>query len=495
MPASDRVGLALPTRRGILRAAGASAGAAALGLGLSACASPNGAAGSSGTSSGSAAPAAATTGTPVSFTAMYQAGLWSPNQTQIVLDALWQATQPFRDQNPSIKLTMEPLLGSVASLDFTTGTAPDLVVGWNEFTSLTNAGFLQDLSPYVRQSNRTLDAWPTYAVDGYRVNGKLYALPFYVATTSMVTDHALLDQLGLEYPAPDWTFAQWTTLWSATTQRGGKNPRSGGGIFWSEPGIDDSYFRGWGGTIMDPAQPTHCVIDSEACIAAGEAIFPLLQQGIATKNSWTDGPGAVATGRQGTCALWNAALAVTSVVLTLARLPKWDFYPMPRMPQGSFAYTQRVFRGMNAATKAPDAAWTLLDWLCWDPTVQRVLMHYGLEPPALKSLQPEYVTILKQTIPPFAHKNLDAIIGEIVNNGAVPDALFPVASDQARTLLTTGEQGIIDRKAEVRGEFKALAQQMTALEEAHAQEEAVQAEIGTRFPTVGSTIAVVQPGL
>ena len=477
------------TRRSLLRLGGPVAAAAAIDLGGCARAALR-----SGQPPKSGTPTVASNRIPLTFEPL-NAGLWSPQGSKIVLEALWTALGPWRQAHTSIDLQMQPFGGDTEATALIAGTAPDVILGWQNFGALASQGLLLDVNPYLKLSNRSLDVWPSYAVDAYRIDGKQYAFPFYVATTCMVVNHAVLDQVGLSYPVPNATFAEWTSLWTATTKRG-TNPRYGGSIKSTINGLAQAYFKGWGGSIMDPADPTRCTLDSPECVAAGNAIFPLLTEQVCTFNYGIgDCITGIESGRYASAVLWNAALAVTVLVEALVNLPKWDFYAMPTMPRGSFAHTQYDYRAVNAATKHPEPAWELLEWLSFDPAFQRTLMRYGLEPPALKSLQEEYTAVLAQVVPPLRSKNLSVLTQYVRNNGAIMEPNFLVAETQTQQIILSGEQAIVARKQGVALGLRTLAQQVNALQTASLKQSARASAMSKAFPVKGPAVATVTPGL
>ena len=422
-------------------------------------------------------------------------GLWSGQGSTLVAQALWQTLEPWRQQNPSVELTMLPFGGDTDTVEILSGTSPDVILAWQDFGALSGQGLLLNLTPYLRAANRTVDVWPGYAISSYQVGGQLYALPFYLATTAMLVNESIFDDLGLAYPAPDATFADWSQLWRQATLTGSK-PRYGGAIKQTEVGLPQSYFTGWGGQIMDPADPTHCTLDSAACIAAGNALFPLIIEGVcAWDYGITDAESGFSAGRYASAVLWNAALAITSLDVGLAQLPKWDFYPMPVLPQGAFASTQYDFRAISATSPNPDAAYSLLDWLSFEPDFQRALMRLGLEPPALTALQEEYTQVLAAIVPPFKSKNLGVLTQYIRNNGAVMDPIFPYQEPQAQSMLVAGEQQIIAGKVDVTLGLQQLAQQVTALEAAGKLQMGRLATNRAAFPTTGPNVATVGTGI
>lgn len=471
------------SRRAVLSAGGAAA--AWLLAARAAAAAP---------SAPAAGPTAATSTVPLSFEPL-NSGLWTPQGSKLVMGALWEALAPWRASHRSVNLQMLPFGGDTAVTDLVTGTAPDVILAWQNFGQLVSQGLLLDVNPYLKLSNRSLDVWPSYAVDAYQWQGGQYGFPFYVATTCMVVNEDVLDQIGQPYPSPNATFAEWAALWGAATKKGA-SPRYGGSIKSTVNGIAQAYFRGWGGSIMDPADPTRCTLDSAACIAAGNAVFPLLSEGVCALNyGISDCITGLETQRYASAVLWNAALAVTSLDLALAKMPKWNFYPMPVMPNGAFAHTQYDYRAINAATKHAEAAWELLEWLSFEPAFQRTLMQYGLEPPALKSLQEEYITTLASVIPPFAHKNLSVITQYILHNGAIMEPIFPANEAQVQSLIGTGEQAIIDGKYDVTEGLTQLAGQVTAIEVEGVRSAAAAVAAEHAFPTSGPAVAQMPLGL
>ena len=248
-------------------------------------------------------------------------------------------------------------------------------------------------------------------------------------------------------------------------------------MHWTATGLPQATFSGWGGQIMDPAAPVRCRLDSPECLAAGNALLPLVSEGICQLHgtggmTWLP---ALVGGGLVSAVLWNPALAITTQVETLMQLPKWDFFLMPTMPKGNFAHTQHDFRALNAATRYPEATWELLEWLSFKPDFQRVLMRYGLEPPALTSLQQEYVQVLRQVVPALQSKNLGAVTHYIQTNGAVPNPFYPVAGVQAEGIMQQGELAVIGRKVGITAGLTQVAQQVTRLEAAEQDQAAQEA--------------------
>ena len=452
---------------------------------------------------GSAAPTRAAQRVTLTFQAAAQGSYFfaSPAEWPQASRLLYDATAAFRAKYPSIDLrlwgtTVNPVAEVVA------GTGPDVVQlqgGQGAIGTWMASGLLLDLEPYVRKSN--LDLGSTFASSTLAVaqeGTSLYAFPYYSETMAMAVNEGALDAMGVAYPPPAWDYKQWAQ-WAREVavalraQGASSAPRYATTVatIFGGPVVAGFYFEGWGGGIVDIHNRERCLLNTAGSVACGEFLYGLMLDGVAQPAQLI--PPAFVAGRQ------IAATDQQGFVLrdaTALRSTKWAYYPMPRWPRGAYDFTNENLVGINAATKSPEAAWELLNFVCASPQYQRALMHLFLYPPALKSLWTEWVAEVHAVAPPLKGKHVDAFTARMQDNLLVPvyGGSFSESDTQAMNIVTSYCGQILARKIDVQGAFSAIVHEVDALERTAAQHQAAARVEVARYPTRGPTIAAVTPG-
>lgn len=427
-----------------------------------------------GTGAGTAGPAAPTTASPKTTLVFqpWQNAYGFQSLGKAVNELMYDATAPFRDAHPSIDLKMygpdiNPIAATIA------GAGPDvpqLQGGGSGFDGWLGGSLLLDLRPYVQKSNLDLTQFSTGQLETVTArSGALYALPNYMGTAAVVVNYTVLDELGLAYPPKTWDYKQYAdfahSVAGPVTKPAGW--RYGATFDFAESGPDAFYFRGFGGNIVDPADPTHCTLDSPECVAAGEYLYEMI---------WakTAQPGRVDTngfaqGREVAPFAWVQQMLQW---VTAWKAFKWDFYPMPTWPKGVYSMTNPNYFAINSETKAPDAAWELLQWLCAGPDWQRAMMKLVLLPPGYLPVWDEWLATVRAVAPTLADKDLE-VFSNIVHKGntiQVDGARFAYADGQAKQLLQPWTTQLQQQKISVQQAFTQAAQQINAFEAAAAHE-------------------------
>lgn len=471
-------------RRALLRAGAAAAAGAAAVPWLAAC-----------SAAGARTPAAPTpAGAVITLVFQPYTSAYGFADTGTLNQILQQATQPFLDQNPGIRLTLYgPAVNPVAAVIAGAGPdVPQLQGGGGGIFGWLQGPFLLDLQPYVQQSNVDLSNFSAGQLADVTRGGALYGIPNYTGTAAVAVNEAALDALGLSYPRPDWTYTDWATLAasaSGTAQNGQR--RYGTTIdsdsFGSGPGA--FYYHGWGADLVDPADPTHCALGSAEAIACGEFLYGLVQNQSA-QFGWVP-PGFA----QGLCAApfcWLQTYIIPAA--TQWRSFKWDFWPQPLWPKGAFTMTNPNFYAISSTSQHPDQAWELVQWLTVQPDWQRIMMRAVLLPPGYLPLWEEWTAIVRQVAPPLADKNLDVFAQSVKNGIMTGGTHFAYNDPQAKQIVTKGYAAIAAGRSTVAETFPQIAQQIDALEQAAAAEAATGATLAKRFPTSGPALAGVATG-
>lgn len=486
-------------RRGVLRMLGGGAAAALAAGALGACAATGAASGGG--------PSAPRTAAPQQAAGHTITLLWRPwynfneGTSKLGLQLLYDGTAPFRASHKGVDFRLTALGYQGATIAaILAGNGPDVFEDW-VFPPYIENNLLLDLQPYMRKANLDLSVYPSSYVSYFREIGSFspkaagfFVLPDYVHTLGQAVNLGVLDQLGVAYPEPGWTWADWTRFWTATAKRS-TNPqrRRYGGQFYMS-GYDyyggnpaPWYWHGFGGGFVQPGAPTHCHLAAPGSIRFAEWAFPLMREQIIGYGHFRAGqqvsePRGTAGGLLYSAEQWRGL--------------KWAIYPMPVWPDGK-AWTFGVASGYaaNAATKHPDLCWEFIEWLCHEPAWPRYMMRLALIGPILNSLWSEWETIVTSVAPTLKDKQLHYLTQTVRDDLLYVGKSFKYA-DAATARAINHWTGLAQAgKVPVAQALPEAAAQVDALQLAAAAQSGVAAQALRRFPVRGRSIARVTPGL
>jgi ABC-type glycerol-3-phosphate transport system substrate-binding protein len=298
-------------------------------------------------------------------------------------------------------------------------------------------------------------------VEALMLGGTHYALPSYEGCPTMYYRQDILDELGLSYPEPGWTYQDAEKLWRACTSIKPNYVRHGVSLY---TGYEMEYlYKGWGGSEMDPTH-TRCLLDSPQCIAAAEWLYDLLFSQVATYR--TDSWGLF--GAQPTCVFaMSGGWTLLPAAINLGDRVKWDILPMPVWPSGFSATFDNIdFYGILTTTKYPDKAWELLRWITTEPYYTRFMMRVNLTGPALTSLWDEWEGVIRSATPPLRNKNIGAYREAALGGHAYPHLFFLQGPIQADNIITSWQTKIANRQVSVAEGYTQAARQVNAWEQA-----------------------------
>lgn len=371
------------------------------------------------------------------------------------------------------------------------GDGPDIpyILSLDEFVA---PGLLLDLAPYVRRDNIDLSTFFAAQIDFIRATGAaaggrpdaLYGLPQISMPMIMVVNLGILDQLGLRYPEPGWTYADWTRLWEAATLKptGGRPGRAGGtldffGSRFGGYGLPAPYvFHGWGGEYVDAANPTRSALASPASIACGEWAYPLLWEGVIQQGDQMFGP--FQKGQLVSTSWESDELPLAAQSL---RGLKWDFFELPRWPVRPCGYNHPAARAIWAGSKHPDEAWMVLKWIVSSPAWARMQMRTAMFAPNQPQLYPEWIELVRQVAPPLRDKNLEAFTA-VAQYGYL-GLPFRYLVPQVGNILSALGQNLMAHKTSVASGFRTASAQLDAAEVAGAEVFARERGIASTFAT------------
>lgn len=348
-----------------------------------------------------------------------------------------QGLQPWLARNKGVEVQIITLGYQGAMLvALLSGAGPDVFADW-VLPPYVDQRLVYNIAPLVKQDNIDLSIFPGgemgyfYEVGGFEAPGALHALPSYLHLEAPAVNLGILDQLGLKYPEPDWTYQQWTRLWEQVTVKKGPKQRFGGAFNWDGydyAGASPSayYLVGFGGGYVDPADPTKSYLGAPGSIEALTWIYNLVQESVMNGGNFGDGsqvttPIDTAGGLIGAAASWRSL--------------KWDIFPEPVYPKGRYAYAASDFYAINAATKRPDLAWSLMKYLCVEKPWQQHMMKIAMAGPNQKGLWEQYAFELQQVAPPLRGKNLLVYNDQVQANEPTFGLAFRYAEAQATSII------------------------------------------------------------
>ena len=408
---------------------------------------------------------------------------------------LLQGIQPWLAKNPGIDVQIT-FLGyqatTVAAL--LAGNGPDIFADW-VLPLFTDSGLLLDLSPFVKQSNVNLGQFPARDMEVFQQNGGLWALPSYLHLEAPAVNLGILDNAGLSYPQPGWTYTQWTRLWEQTAVKavGNKPGRVGGQFYFS--GYDGHsnapapyYLKGFGGEYVNPADTSQCYLTSSGSTQAYEWIYGLLNSGVCN----TGGSNFTAGGITATTADTAGGL-ITSAQSW--RSLKWQIYDEPVYPALKTAFAASDFYAISAATARQDVVWDFMQYLCVGPDWQNWMVKLAMNGPNQAALYPQWEETVKAVAPPLANINLSVFTNQMLNNEPYFGLIYRYDDPQAGGIISSASQQIQKQQLTVPAGLSQANQQVNALEATAKSTAASAAAAAKSFPVDGRAVAVVPTGI
>ncbi len=317
------------------------------------------------------------------------------------------ALEEFHAEHPNIRVFYTPDPEGLAErmlLDMESGTAPDVFDGCCSFFPIwAQEGDILDLRSYVEADldQATIDDWdPAQYNAFFTSDGRQYGLPKYHGALALYYNKDLFDEYGVDYPTDDWDHDDYLdTMKLLTHDRNGDGQTDLWGsmidISWDRVQV---HINAWGGHIVDPDDPTRCLMTKAEAMAAMEWIRARMWddkvmatfldvQNITTRQAFITGQ--IAMVEDGSWALKDI-LSEADFRIGVAPLPAG---PVRRV---TLATTDGF--GIYGRTRYPDQAWELVKFL--------ISKEYGLAmgranflQPARASLVEEWVDIIREQYP------------------------------------------------------------------------------------------------
>ena len=362
---------------------------------------------------------------------------------------------------------------------------PDTLCGCcSDLPTYMAAHMLMPLDSLLKQNNVDLSNFSPGHLQALNWNGQQMALPQYDGPEVLVYDQGALDQMGLSYPSPGWTYGEAATLWQdASTTKNGKRVY-GVGLDTGDP---DWLFHGFGGRSGNAAR-TQALLDSAANVQAFTWLNGLLSAHVATSANYSSVP----TGQQvfSTAGGWD----IQSIALSFRSL-KWDFMGMPSFPAGAPAtFLNSDFDAINAFTKNPiELVWELFSFICLNAKMQYFQYKTTFITPNQINLWPAWIELITNEAPPLKTKNLKAY-QDAVSYGW-PTYYFQYAPLQARGVEDSWIGQITSGAVTPQLGLRQANTQINAMEAEAATTARTAATVAAQFPVSGPDIAPAVAGI
>jgi multiple sugar transport system substrate-binding protein len=362
---------------------------------------------------------------------------WFPPMAQKEL-AIFQAEHT----NLSVFYTPDPEnLADQMPLDMQAGNAADVFQGCCEFFPVWNQkGYVLDLREYVET-----DLDPTIVADWdpaqykafFDASGRQFGVPKYQGTLVLYYNKDIFDKYGVAYPDASWTHDDYLAAMKKLTRDtsgDGKTDIWGSMI---DIGWDrlQTHINAWGAHIVDPSDPSKCVIDSPEAMAALEWVRARM---------WDDKVMATFTdvNNVGTqAAFYGGKLAMVEDGSWGLKniLENADFRvgvaPMPSGPVKRVTLSTTDGFGIYSQTRHPQEAWELVKFLA-SKEYGLAMAKANLLQPARLSLVPDWQRFVREQYPEEAKDiDLDVFAAAHREGYSVVQEVFPGNMDEATRLL------------------------------------------------------------
>ena len=458
------------SRRGLLRS-GVAAAAMWTAAGVAGCSAPIG---------GPGGPKRAAAGVQKTKIILgmraWGAGSGAAGSPQAIDGLLYQKTEPWRAKHKGVDIRILPNTGGPQAVitAILAGTGPDIYHSWHPGIIFAQPGFAADLRPYLKQYNVDISVFNKAQMDLFILSdGSIRALPYYLGTKTLAVCEGMLDQLGLNYPAPGWTYKDYAALCAAVARgaaKGGGQPVYGGNYGLGNLGAPtaflppDCILQGFGGSYVAPGDRAKCNLDAPGAVEAVAWASALAW------NRFTAGPGASANFGTTLAMNWAPSFFLPQAA-TVWRALKWNYYPMPSFPlTGPVTGATEDLWAMNPHTKYPALAWDLLHWCAFGSPWQVAQMKMFLLSPALSALWDQWLTYVPKIAPPLAKKNLRAFADIVHNNHAYPLQFFRHGDPETENLINSYGEKIWGKQVGIHGGLTQLTAQVDAMQASLAQQ-------------------------
>jgi multiple sugar transport system substrate-binding protein len=356
--------------------------------------------------------------------------------------------------------------------DMAAGTAPDVLSGCCDFfPAWANAGYLLDLRPYVEadlEKESIADWSPAQYQALFTQDGLQFGLPQYHGGLALYYNKDLFDAVFVDYPARDWTYADYLAAMKKLTARQGERTVHWGSMFdvsWDRIQV---HVNGWDGHYVNPDDPRRCEMSAPPALEAMEWLrarmwddrvmaSSLDVQKLSTRQAFIQEK--IAMVEDGSWALKDI-LENASFRVGVA--------PFPAGPSRRVTLATTDGFGIYAGTEHPDEAWELLKFLV-SLDYGRAMARAHFLQPARMSLLNEWVGFIEEQYPEKAREvDIIAFADGQINDYSVTAEIFPNMVGVGKIAKEVWDQIFTLGEAEVSA-MAAVCQQIEAMQTPSSQ--------------------------
>lgn len=294
----------------------------------------------------------------------------------------------FQKMYPNITVETEIIADNLQDVLTTRAAAnnlPDVVYGWDNLSFYALQGWLYPLDEFMSKDSE-IQYLRDGLVEGYKYNGKTYALPAWLQFSTMVVNLDLCEELNLDVPSYDWTIDEFVDLAKKATNEkySGLNHVESLDQYIMETSQKEG--AQWG---YDPASMTFNLtngafekgvnVTKELMAYPGLVADALRNSEIKEAGGQDDYAKKFGSGADG-LADGKVLIANQSTWdnIWLKDLSfNWDFYPIPQDPDVGYKEIVHSDYGIMLSTaKDPEAAYELLKFLTYGKDGLMVRMEY-----------------------------------------------------------------------------------------------------------------------
>ncbi len=345
------------------------------------------------------------------------------------------------------------------------GSGPDLAAMWGvNLVAAGRTGLLLPHDDYIRRDKFPLDDYIPYQLKAMQWQGKQFALPMYINVYPLYVNRTVFQRKGLPFPDGSWTWPKYQEMLLKLT-----DPREG---VYGGPAFP-TYARPYenGGGLEHPSDPKRVSWASAPSLEAFQWIHDRIWKDRSIVLSGTpefnalgirDANQGFATGKLATMEQ-GSHLPATLATDYPDAVKDWDLALSVKGP------VQRAVAGSIDAwavwkdSKVLDAVWEFDAFLQGAEYLDLQCRLGAMQHPR-SSMQDRYISVMKQSFPALADKNLNAFADAVRNKYARPNGGIFRKDEEGWKLFNDAYASAITRNEQsVKAAFEDAAKQAEAI--------------------------------
>ena len=386
----------------------------------------------------------------------------------------------FKDKYPHIAVTLEEQINTPGGqnwrqknqAEWVAGTGPDMVAACcGQMPEWGRAGLFLNLDALIKRDGKQvpLADYSTDLLSTWKTpqHGQ-FALPSRAGIQVLYYSKSLFRREGVAPPDATW---DWGKLQQAGQRFNRPEQNTWGWYVQLNFQRPAPFIRQNGAFQIDPKDAKKAAWDQPKALEAlqwlhdrmwkeGQLVKPIdfTQIGVNAASPWL----AVSSGKL--AMLMDGSWSLAGWARGEPNLTdQWDIAVLPKGPAGKSTYQSSDGWAVWSGSKSQEQSWELLKFM-QDKEFVELLVTQGARVPARKSMQDQFVPLMKKGFPQLADKNLAAFTDALKQEYAHAEQFFAAKDTEAKQVFTDAmtatfvrnEQGVADA-------FRAAAQKANAL--------------------------------